>query len=616
MAVKKHSKSTNTHSKTKSNKVLAAKVVQLKQKKIVKFFVVWLSAYAVLLSFFWHTILGNHTYLEIIPYQLIFPVIMHAFTALLITFIVFWARYKTFTGKLFSAIILALLMVGYDGNLQAASGIIRAFIPGLNNNDPMFIVSLVYLVVIVLIAILLGHILEKAIRIHFKQRYKDVNYGLVFFVTYLLLVPSISMLKILPTLIKQSRVVAQQYALPANDAITDAAGSEKPDIYYIVLDRYTNNEVLQQQFAYNNNTFTDYLRSENFTVNESAYGHYPYTAMSIASTLTADYTKQYVAPYTNDGVQSRALYHNLIWQSSVVKALKQAGYNYYTIGNWYGTSQKAPLADWEYKWEHLLTVFGNTRRLRGIEANEFVQSPYYRFAQLGNVSWWPFKIQENDHVSDVREQLTTLNTIAKDKPGGRFIFAHILVPHDPFVFNSDGSLSPYTGTDDYGKPIKQKYVDQITFINGQIQNFIATVKEKSNGQSVIILNADEGAYPQFMSSTFNSPTPNDVIKDGILDDGNMNDWNDDWLKMKFGIQQAVYMPKMQPEDAAHLSSVNVFRVVLNRYLSYNLPYLPKCQFGLIDGNKYEYDYTDITARFSDTPDAKCKEFETVSSVKE
>lgn len=587
-----------------SHKGINTHFTRLKTKSWFRFFVLWATAYSILLGFFFRQLLKDSSYLEIFPSELILPVLMHATTALIIAFAISKTRWlKSYTSKVMAVIVLAFSIVGYDGNLQAFAGTIRAITPWLSESDPLGAVSLVYLVMLYALAVAVGVGLERGLDHYKKINKKDVQIGLFILAGYLLIVPTFSMAQILPTIISETNVQAPPIA-----QVTPSTDKEKPDIYYIVLDRYTNSDVLNKQFKYDNSPFTDFLKNNNFYVNNNARSNYPYTTMSISSTLNAQYTNKLVTPYKENAVQSRALYHNLIWQSSVIKQLKNQGYKYYSLGSLYGATYKAPLSDRQYINQHVLTVMGKSKTLRGIEASQFAQSPYYRFAQVTGASWWPFKIVDQDPIGDLRQQLDVLNYLStKEKPGGRFIFAHILVPHDPFYFNADGSLSTTQNSDSVGKPIKEKYVEQVKFINTQMQDLVSSIQKQSKGQAVVIFNSDEGAYPHVLNSSLSNPVGIDnSTEEGINNEEDMTSWSKDWVDMKFGILQAVHIPRATENDLKNLSSVNLFRIVLNRYANHNLEYLPECQFGLVKGAKNEYKYTNITDKFSTKPARACE----------
>lgn len=576
---------------------------KLRHRGIYRLPALWLISYLILLSYFFKSFLGGNSYIEIFPSELVLPFFMHALTALLVACSIYYlSRLPGFTHKLVATTILTTSLLGYDGNLQLVSGVVRALVPGLTESDSMTVISLFYMGVLFYISVFAARILMKAVGRYSRISGRDVQLGILTLVAYLFVAPGFSVARVLPAIVRQSSVEPAQ--LSAQTKSYDS--SNKPDIYYIVLDRYTNQAVLRDQFNFDNSTFTNYLDAHGFTVNNDAYSNYPYTAMSIASTLNVDYTKDLTAQYKDADLQSRTLYHNLIRHSSLVQALKKEGYTYYALGSWYGATNKAPLADDDIVYQQRVTAFGFHKRLRGIEASELTKSPYFRFIQIPAIKWWPFNYEYNEHVPTVRRQIQELNRFAQsDSPGGRFIFAHMLVPHEPFAFNADGTLSLTPGNDSAGKPIKQKYVAQVDFINEQVKNLIDAIDEHSGGKSIVVLNADEGPYPQFLNDSFLTPQSGPQTGQLILTDEDMTTWSEDYLKMKFGILQAVRIPEASPESMSNLSSVNAFRIVLNSYFGYALDYLPNCQFGLSRGSLHEFTYEDITERFTPKASTEC-----------
>jgi hypothetical protein len=336
--------------------------------------------------------------------------------------------------------------------------------------------------------------------------------------------------------------------------------------------------------------------------------------MSVSSTLNAQYTNKLVAPFRDDNVQSRTLYHNLIRQSSVIKALTANGYTYHAIGTGYGATNKAPLASSDHIADRSIKLFGKYKVLRDFEGIELINSPYYRFGKVSDASWWPLKIHNQEQTQEVQQQLQVLNNLTtKDAPGGRFVFAHILVPHDPFLFNADGSLSTYPTSDSIGRPIKDKYLNQVQFINAQTQQLVDNIQKQSGSKAIIVINADEGAYPNIMNSTFLNPIAAAPGGEGNAVGGDMRTWTDDWLRMKYGVLQAVHIPQATEDDLAHLSSVNIFRIILNRYAGLSLPYLPDCHYALTDPLR-DYIHVDITKRLKGQDNAECKQYESLPTA--
>ncbi len=576
---------------------------EIVSSKIVRFLMLFLTSWLVLLGFFMRAFLENMNYVEVFPHEILFPVLLNAATAFVVAAIISVFKKRSLFAKSVAVVLLSLFMVNYDTRLGSVAELLKAIFPFLSSGDALGYVSIVFIITLACGTIFLAGKVEQLVARQSRIKRKDFSLALAVLVLYLFVVPLITFTQIMSEVTKQARAQSPALGRSSNQA-------EKPDIYYIVLDRYTNNHVLATQFNFDNAAFTSYLEQNKFYVNKNAYGNYPYTAMSIASTLSADYLDRVVEPHKDDTVQSRTLYHNLIWNSQVINALQEAGYEYHSIGSRYGTTYKAPKASIEYIWNAKIAGLGTAKRLRGIEMYEFLKSPFRRLFEL---RWSPLKLTQQDDIAQAREQIKALRDISEKPSGGRFVFAHILVPHDPFIFNADGSYSTRSGVDSLGRPIKDKYVGQVQFINNQMQQIIDTIQKRSNGQAVILLNSDEGPYPQSMNDSFLNPQSHYKVNEAIANDEDMRTWSDDWLKMKFGIQQAVHIPRATAEDLQNLSSVNLFRVVLNRYAGQSLTYLPQCHYGISNGTKREFNFVDITRTFESLIDESCSQKQSLPS---
>jgi hypothetical protein len=501
--------------------------------------------------------------------------------------------------KILTIIIFSFSFYNYDFRLNEVASFFRGFVPFLPNGD-LPIISLTFLVSLFAVSVLSGLLMD-AWLIKGNLKPKKIAEFLIVFVAAIGVMQFLHMAMVMPTVLRQSKT------LPKLKLINKTVANQKPDIYYIVLDRYTSNTVLKEQFKFDNSDFTNSLRQKGFTVKDNATSNYPVTSISISSTINAKYTNEEVEPFKKQSLQSRTLYHNLIQQSVVAKTLKQNGYKFYQIGANYDATNNAPLADENLAFDYQIQIFGWKKNLRPFEVSEFTKSPFRQLFKV-SLSWWPFKTVEKDKVKFVGDQLASLNNLADQSGGGRFIFAHILMPHDPFVFNKDGSISPFSATDNYSKTVQNKYLDQLTYINKEMTKTINKIFKNSKGEAVILINSDEGAHPQDMYQTaFEMPVGLDYMSTT-----DMSTWPNNWLKMKFGILQAVYIPKATQDDMKNMASVNMFRIVLNRYLGYELSYLPNCNFGFSRGDKYEYNYKDITKLVQGTLNNQCAGYQSLN----
>ncbi|HEX3081625.1 MAG TPA: hypothetical protein VHQ86_00040, partial [Candidatus Saccharimonadia bacterium] len=389
------------------------------------------------------------------------------------------------------------------------------------------------------------------------------------------------------------------YHPPAITARATTSPADKPDVYYIVLDRYTSSDVLGQQFGFDNSDFVNFLSSLGYYTNPSAHNNYPYTTMSIASTMDADYLNDIVGSFSTKPEQTVVPFNQTTHESPVAQKFKDLGYKYTLIGNWYETSNSSGLADETYQRTDTMTLFDHPFILNNFPKNFLTQGPFWRFIRGGLRigSFKLFDMVDYQSVDMTHYELQSLRDVAAKPSGGRFIFAHILVPHDPYFFNADGSPNPNPDGDSVGKPVKQKYLGQVQFINSQMKDILTQINTASSGKAVVVLQSDEGPYPTQLGDDFDG-----VDEAGEISNGDMRKWTDASLAMKFGNLAAYHIPAADFSTQADAAdSVNVFRLVFNTYFGTGLPYLPDCYYAYPDGRGRSELFADITPRLTGQP---------------
>ena len=496
--------------------------------------------------------------------------------------------------------IFALLVInqGYDSRLNTFLPILRAVAPLSDQKEREGVVySLVFLLLIIGLAFAIIYLVK-----HITSAKK---WQLDPFARALTIVIAVAfLLQVYPTVNTIIKEWTQFSYRPPVLAASATRTQNKPDVYYLVLDRYTNQNVLKTQFDFDNADFINYLNANGFSVDPNAHSNYPYTAMSIASTLNANYDGDMVKKFAGSSTQILQPYEDSIRYSSVIQKFKSLGYTYDQLGTWFEASNQAPLADHNYQPEGQLTVLGQTGILNNFSKNKLTQSAYWQFVKYG-ISFGNHKLISYSSISETgatNYKLKQLKSITSQPAGGKLVFAHLLVPHDPYYFNADGSLSTTPGTDNTGEPIKNKYLGQVQFINSQMKTLVDEIKKNSNNQAVIIIQADEGPYP----SQLNAQNFDSVAVGDELDNGDMTKWSDADLQMKYGVLAAYDIPAVNKADlAAGGNSVNIFRLALNSYFNTNLPYLPECSYALSEGREQSFVYKDITARLTGTSNPAC-----------
>ncbi|KAF0108707.1 MAG: hypothetical protein FD146_593 [Anaerolineaceae bacterium] len=347
----------------------------------------------------------------------------------------------------------------------------------------------------------------------------------------------------------------------------------RPDIYYIVLDGYAREDVLREFFNYDNSTFTNHLRSRGFIIPSENHSNYSKTAASLTSTLNMDYL-QNIAPDLNQTpfwwTVTPLLDHN-----AVAASLEGIGYRTVTIGTDWGITD-IPSSDTYFRpYPVILTDYENY--LLGATPLKVLQPLLKSVAS----------VPTNDtHRTFVRFSFDTL-AVLPDLPGPKFVFAHILSPHPPFVFDASGNPLergyPFSFNDAMDFPgsrdqYKQDYVGQVEFINAQLEPVIEALLENSEVPPIIILQGDHGS--------------------GLLTDFSSAD--NTCLKERFSPLAAYYLPGLESGDIPDdITPVNLFRIIFNKYFGADLPLLENAEYFNKD-SIYIFDTVDVSSRVDET----------------
>lgn len=342
----------------------------------------------------------------------------------------------------------------------------------------------------------------------------------------------------------------------ANSGSGVTASGETPnpealrDVYWIILERYGSESVLQDDFGYDNSPFLDALRDRGFYVADDSTANYLKTAPSIQSARNLEYLD---GPALRE--QAKApddwgpIYRGLRSPFEVQQFLDSLGYRFIYAGTFWSPMSRHPSAEINYVYDKLASEF-----LEVLQRATILRA----FEDMGPEA--PYDWRRNRYNQTLYE-LRSLRR-ASSLGGPKFVHAQLALDHDPYVFNPDGSFL----TADEARTLteEQQYVAQLKYTNTQMLTWVdQLVDVPEDERPIIMLLADEGPWPR-----------------GYRRDERGFDWTTasaEVLKQKFGILNAVYLPDQDPEDAGFYSTitpVNQFRVLFNAEFGLDLPLLP------------------------------------------
>jgi hypothetical protein len=362
-----------------------------------------------------------------------------------------------------------------------------------------------------------------------------------------------------------------------------AANTTKPNVYYLLFDRYANAETLQSIYNYDNSAFLSTLSQQGFVVRGNAFANYPFTTQSVSSTLAAGYHTEVGKEFRTSAkdFQTAFPYRQILDNSPVTQAFKQNGYQYNQVSSWWDFTRLNPSADTNPSKSFRLRIFGKNFWLSDLQrdiVNKSILSPLLlKGVTIGHDTLVQYQLDRNP-TQNFYAEMHAIKDIAKasgtqTKP--QFTFAHILSPHDPYIFDAEGNKPTYdSNRTDNGVDETIKYTNQVTFLNTQIEKLVTAIRT-NDPSAAIVIQADEGPYPKQFRGT--------LTADHYYDP---KDLPTDQARQKFGILAAYYLPGVDQQTASQNmnSSVNAFRFILNNYLGYTLLQLPDCQFTV--GDKY------------------------------
>jgi len=339
-----------------------------------------------------------------------------------------------------------------------------------------------------------------------------------------------------------------------------AAGEDPPDIYYVMLEDYAGASALRGQFGFDNEPFLDELAARGLYVARESTANYPITLLSLASSLNM----QYLDPITRVvGSSTRNPKPAIasVQDSEVVRLLKGSGYNYVHIGSWWVPTTSNPDADENVRFggfSEFSTALYQTTALWPI-ASRFRLFP--NTLDVRTREWNRLQFQF-DQIARTREA-----------PGPTFVFAHIMAPHAPYVFDRNGRLvTPQVAK---GRSEEENYLEQLQFVNQKVLDLVdELLSGPEDSRPIIIVQSDEGPYPGDPKSWEGLPP--------------------ETLARKFPILNAYFLPGVdEPGLYPTITPVNSFRVVLDRYFEADLPLLPDQNFVFQDVS-HLYKFTDVT----------------------
>jgi hypothetical protein len=328
--------------------------------------------------------------------------------------------------------------------------------------------------------------------------------------------------------------------------------TEKPDIFFVVFDEYTSSKGLKKYFNFDNQLIDSQLASAGFFVSTDSRSNYNMTPFSLASSFNFNYLN---LP-SNDSIVSQATFLKAIQtfkKNKLTVFLKQQGYEIIDNGCF----------EIDNSVFHMRPYFETLPK--DIIDNQTIISRIKRDIgwnfTLKNILTGDLRIprsyKKNKTYHIYRNNLNFKNAIDEMTKSGsnpKFVYAHLMMPHDPYFFDSTGQLISDTVLVTGRFDRKAAYLSQLVYANKLLVKMIKAASTKTGRPRVVIIEGDHGFgfhdCPKFKDREFR----------------NLN---------------AYYFSDLDYHTLySSISPVNTFRVILNKYFCCDYPLLDDSSFYL------------------------------------
>jgi hypothetical protein len=331
--------------------------------------------------------------------------------------------------------------------------------------------------------------------------------------------------------------------LTGDRVLETETSAPKRDVYWLVFDRYGSDRSFELRFG-SANELTPWLSEHGFRVLDDSHANYVATSLSMATTLNMAHLEG-LTGLAGSHSSSYAPVFSRLQASRVVQQFEALGYRYHHLGSWWSPTRIDVAADVNHNADDVSEV--TTLVVQNSVApriNELIGS-----RDETSVSATHFK--HNRYALDTLDGL-------RDEPGPKFVLAHVLLPHPPYVFDRDGRYIPIEEAAELVET--DAWQRQLDYTNSRLRPFIEGLMAlPEEERPIIILQADEGPYTE----------PYAADRDNY-------DWrtaSPEELEIKFGIMNAWYVPggaDLALDPA--MTAINTFPVLFSRYfgLDYEL----------------------------------------------
>lgn len=469
-------------------------------------------------------------YHQLIKYPFVYKEIALLFIPPVIVMLLAWWAFRNL-GKASVFACAVLLVYYYFGDLKV----------WLNVKDPdNFFTSYGFLLPLTILLLVGLFVMLKKRSSDLRKTMAFINIAFILFIT-----SDILLLAINPATQNKDRGDKQK-TISRNYVPCDSC--TKPDIYYLLFDAYTSSQLLQSVFGYNN-PIDSFLLSKQFFIVKHSRSNYNLTPFSISSCFNLNYLPNldpdadFLMNNYMPGIYS-------VYKSELPHILEKEGYA--IVNNSVFDLENHPPRTALYNSWHIDNLYDYHNIFKRMD-NDIG----WLIRKKVPLPAWPGANRDyaglrNDFLA---KTLTSLQqTIHTSANNPRFVYAHFILPHSPYSFDSSGNL--INNPPEFGmtrSQLRTVYLQQVGYTNKIMKGLVQDIFTHAHRPLVIIIQGDHGIrFPEKEDQDLHFPNLNAMYF-----------YNQDYRQLK---------------DT--MTNINTFRAVLNTFFGKKLPMLKDTSYFL------------------------------------
>ena len=333
---------------------------------------------------------------------------------------------------------------------------------------------------------------------------------------------------------------------------------QKPNVYFIIADMFPRRDQMQRIFNDDSTSFYQALQRRNLFVAEKSYANYPWTFMSVNSTLMMGYP---VTETSKPFKDRKPFYEVMNGDNPVFDVFRRNGYSIARAFPGYFDMGTCTDGDICISVDKVvvgqLDIFSRTRET---QVNLLAMLPIPEI-KIPSLTMDKTRASVPSHTTtDIRDVINSFDKFKSTKP--LFLFAHTNPPHSPLIFNPDCSYRNNAlrvgSIDNIVDNTPQVLINEIRCVETQIIELIDWVKI-NDPDGLVIIQSDHGLR-------YRSPLNYNIPYNEV--------WPPGAFESVFGILNIFHMSEkchdlLYPE----ISPVNTFRAIFSCLTEKNIPYL-------------------------------------------